>query len=56
LSQGRFAAWPRSGSRASLRLDPHELHLLLWNGDPVRAPTAPLWRRVEVAEDSHRKI
>ena len=49
LSQGRFRAWPRSGTGASLRLDPHELHLLLWNGDPTRAPTAPLWRRVEVA-------
>ena len=49
LSQGRFRAWPQSGTSASLPLDPHELHLLLWNGDPTRAPTAPLWRRVEVA-------
>lgn len=50
LSQGRFAGWPKAGSSTSLRLDPHQLHLLLWNGDPSRADTAPLWRPVEVAE------
>lgn len=55
LSQGRFRGWPQGRSSASLRLDPHELHLLLWNGDPSRANAAPLWRRVEVVEDSRRK-
>jgi transposase len=62
LSRGRFAGWPKAESNASLRLDPHQLHLLLWNGDPSRAHTAPLWRRVEAAgtgasgaEDFHRK-
>jgi transposase len=49
LSRGRFAAWPAAGASASRRLDPHQLHLLLWNGDPAQATTAPLWRRVEVA-------
>jgi len=48
LSQGRFTAWPRSAADAALRLDPHQLHLLLWNGDPARAQAAPLWRRVPV--------
>jgi transposase len=49
LSRGRFTGWPSAGGRASRRLDPHQLHLRLWNGDPWQATTAPLWRRVEVA-------
>jgi transposase len=52
LSQGRFKSWPQSGSEVSLRLDPHQLHLLLWNGDPSRAQAAPLWRRVRAAGES----
>lgn len=52
LSQGRFKAWPQADSGASVRLDPHQLHLLLWNGDPCRAQTAPLWRRVKAAGES----
>lgn len=48
LSAGRFRAWPKSAAEAALRLDPHQLHLLLWNGDPARVPAAPLWRRVPV--------
>lgn len=55
LSQGRFSGWPSGGSGAGLRLDPPALHLLLWNGDPSRAQTAPLWRRVEGAEDFRTK-
>jgi len=46
LSQGRFRGWPQAGSSTSLRLDPHQLHLLLWNGDPSRAVAAPMWRAV----------
>ena len=49
LSQGRFTGWPQPGSGTSLRLDPHQLHLLLWNGDPSRVQAAPLWRRVTAA-------
>lgn len=49
LSQGRFTGWPSPGSGASLRLDPHQLHLLLWNGDPTQVQTAALWRRVSPA-------
>jgi transposase len=45
LSQGRFRSWPQAGDGGSaLRLDPHQLHLLLWNGDPSKAEAAPLWR------------
>jgi transposase len=49
LSQGRFTGWPKADATASLRLDPHQLHLLLWNGDPAQTHTAPLWRRVRAA-------
>jgi transposase len=49
LSQGKFTGWPKAGADASLRLDPHQLHLLLWNGDPSRALSAPLWRPLEIA-------
>ena len=30
LPMGRLTGWPKAGSSASLRLDPHQLHLLLW--------------------------
>ena len=50
LSQGRFQSWPQPGSGTALRLEPHQLHLLLWNGDPLQAQAAPLWRRVPTAE------
>jgi transposase len=60
LSSGRFTGWPKAGTPGPLRLDAHQLHLLLWNGDPARATTAPLWRPLKVADemqpqDSHRK-
>lgn len=48
LSQGRFNGWPK-GQSGALRLDAHQLQLLLWNGDPTQANTAPLWRPVELA-------
>jgi transposase len=49
LSQGRFMWWPKAANEISRRLDPQQLHLLLWNGDPSRANTAPLWRPLELA-------
>jgi hypothetical protein len=30
----------------TLRVDPHQLHLLLWNGDPSQTTVAPMWRAV----------
>jgi transposase len=47
LSSGRFGWWPAKGEQPSVRLDAHELQLLLWNGDPGRASTAPLWRPIQ---------
>lgn len=44
LSAGRFAWWPSTGQSGAVRVDPHQLHLLLWNGDPSRAEAAPMWR------------
>ncbi len=45
LSQGRFRSWPQADGGPALRLDPHQLHMLLWNGDPAKAE-ADLWRPV----------
>ena len=44
LSQGRFAWWPEGTPSGTLRVDPHQLHLLLWNGNPTGVKTAPMWR------------
>ena len=47
LSQGRFTGWPaaRDGAQ-SCRLDVHQIQLLLWNGNPLEAAAAPMWRAV----------
>jgi len=48
LSQGRYKSWPRDDSSSpavgSLPLSAHQLQTLLWNGDPARVQTAPLWK------------
>ena len=49
LSSGRFTWWPSHGEQSVCQIQPHQLHLLLWNGDPSRAPTAPMWRPVTVS-------
>jgi transposase len=46
LSSGRFRWWPTSSGEAGHRLQPHELQLLLWNGDPSQARAQPPWRPV----------
>jgi transposase len=46
LSSGRFSWWPRAGPEPTVRLEAPQLQLLLWNGDPSRASTAPLWRPI----------
>jgi transposase len=46
LSEGRFKWWPQPSDSATFGLDAHQLQLLLWNGDPLAAKTAPMWRRV----------
>ena len=48
LSKGRLRWWPTSDAgEASRRLAAHELHVLLWNGDPGASRMAGLWRQVE---------
>lgn len=47
LSSGRFRWWPTDLSERARELAAHELQMLLWNGDPERAQTAPTWRRVQ---------
>jgi transposase len=47
LSWGRFKWWPNHQGQAAHPLEAHELQLLLWNGDPTSAQTAPMWRRLE---------
>lgn len=46
LSMGRFGGWPRHSPPPTLPLEPHQLQLLLWNGDPRQARTAGPWRRI----------
>lgn len=49
LSAGRFNWWPKGDQGPSLRLEAHQLQMLLWNGDPTQVKTAPLWRPVALA-------
>ena len=51
LSTGRFNWWPKGEQGPSLRLEAHQLQLLLWNGDPAKANTAPLWRPLALASE-----
>ena len=46
LSKGRFKGWPQDPTQCLKSLDPHQLHLLLWNGNPDQAQVAPMWRRL----------
>ena len=48
LSSGRFRWWPGSSGKASCRLEAHQLHLLLWNGNPAAAQAAPAWRPLAI--------
>jgi len=49
LSEGRFTWWPSESQQGVCRVEPHQLQLLLWNGNPTQAKTAPLWRPIAVA-------
>ena len=47
LSRGRFRFWPDDrGGRASVKMEAHELTVLLSAGDFSAARSAPIWRRV----------
>jgi transposase len=43
LSRGRFSGWPQAAG-VSLDWDSHQLHTLLWNGDPGK--TSEVWRPI----------
>ena len=47
LSKGRFNWWPASGKGPITALAVHELQLLIWNGNPAKAPVAPMWKPLE---------
>jgi transposase len=45
LSTGRFRFWPSSSAdAATTTLKAHELHVLLFGGDPTGTRAAPAWR------------
>lgn len=46
LSKGRFSWWPKPNDTAVHPLAPHELQLLIWNGDPQSCRVAPAWRPI----------
>lgn len=46
LSQGRYSFWPSHGEQGVCKIEPHQLQLLLWNGDLRQAVAAPLWRPI----------
>ena len=46
LSNGKFTWWPDKGGEPLKKLDVHELQLLIWNGNPSKAGTAPAWKKI----------
>jgi transposase len=46
LSKGRFKWWPNKNGEIQIRLLVHELQLLMWNGNPESAQTAPFWKKI----------
>jgi len=48
LSRGRFNWWPEKTGGTLTSLAVHELQVLLWNGNPGKAQTAPLWRPIQI--------
>jgi len=48
LSKGRFRCWPKT-SDGTLKLEAHQLQLLLAGGDPAAAKGMPVWRELAPA-------
>jgi transposase len=46
LSQGRFCWWPDKRESPLMRLLVPELQLVIWNGNPQNARTAPAWKQI----------
>jgi transposase len=53
LSQNTFP-WPTSSvaDEKTKRLLAHELHTLIWGGDPATGIPAPMWRPVPIEDDA----
>ena len=49
LSKGKFKWWPDKGGDSKRRLDVHELQLLIWNGNPLKADAEPAWKKLHIA-------
>ncbi len=47
LSAGRFSWWPEREDQPVCPMAVHELHLLIWNGDPSSARVAGMWRGID---------
>lgn len=47
LSKGKFTWWSGSASGPVKQLAAHELTMLIWNGNPETAVTAPIWKKIE---------
>lgn len=46
LSKGRFNWWPGGDGQCTRQLDVHELQMLIWNGNPMKAQVAPAWKKI----------
>lgn len=46
LSKGKFSWWPKNSDAASARLAAHELHTLIWSGNPSTCNVPPAWREI----------
>jgi hypothetical protein len=54
LSVGHFRHWPTAAGAGSRQLMAHELTTLIWGGDPVLSPAAPMWRRLPLDSPAAR--
>lgn len=54
LSDQKFRFWPTSSvaDARSKALLAHELHTLIWGGDPATGVVAPMWRPVPIEDDA----
>ena len=48
LSKGKFCHWPAAGQNRGVRLESHQLAVLLCAGDPALVRGASIWRPVEL--------
>ena len=46
LSKGRFCWWPDKRQSPLMSLLVPELQLVIWNGNPEYAQTAPVWKKI----------